>query len=144
MITYFDTSSLVKLYIEESGSEDVFRLLDSSEAAATSIVAYAESRAAFSRRFREKAIKKAAYHRLVEVFNRDWNQYAIVNTSKELAFLAGDLAVKHGLRGFDAIHLASALLLTQDTGMPIRFSCYDSKLNDAAGSEGLVIDIDKP
>ena len=53
MILYLDTSSLVKLYMEEEGSLKIETLVRSSEATVTSIVSYAEARAAFARRFRE-------------------------------------------------------------------------------------------
>ena len=55
MIVYLDTSSLVKLYVEEDESSKVDALVKSSEITATSLVAYAEARAAFARRSREKA-----------------------------------------------------------------------------------------
>ena len=54
MILYLDTSSLVKLYVDEPGSEDVLRLVDQAELVTTSVVAYAEARAALARRRREK------------------------------------------------------------------------------------------
>jgi predicted nucleic acid-binding protein len=40
MILYLDTSSLVKLYVEEDGSSDIDALVKASEFAATSIIAY--------------------------------------------------------------------------------------------------------
>lgn len=42
MILYLDTSSLVKLYVVEPGSEDVQRLVERAELVSTSIVACAE------------------------------------------------------------------------------------------------------
>jgi uncharacterized protein with PIN domain len=53
MVLYLDTSSLVKLYVEEKDSSRVANLVGSSNVTATSLVAYAEARAAFARRFRE-------------------------------------------------------------------------------------------
>jgi predicted nucleic acid-binding protein len=76
MIVYLDTSSLVKLYVEESESSTV------------------------------------------EV-------------------LAGDLSEKHALRGYDSIHLASALTLRQELSAPILFSCFDDNLQKASKREGL-------
>jgi len=51
--------------------------------------------------------------------------------------LAGNLAEKHALRGFDSIHLASALTLHQEVSTPVVFSCFDNKLETAAMREGL-------
>jgi uncharacterized protein with PIN domain len=52
MIAYLDPSSLVKMYVEEKGSTAIADLVESSKVTATSLVAYAEARAAFARRFR--------------------------------------------------------------------------------------------
>jgi uncharacterized protein len=52
LILYLDTSTLVKLYAEEEGTETVERAADEAEAIATSVVAYAEPRAAFARKLR--------------------------------------------------------------------------------------------
>lgn len=136
MIVYLDTSSLVKIYVEEKGSLGIVELVDRSMAAATSIVAYAESRAAFARRMREGAFTKTGYRNLVLSFERDWINYVQVKVTQELMQLAGNLAEKHALRGFDAIHLASAVTLMK-SGIPIVFSCYDEKLQQASSLEKL-------
>ena len=52
MTVYLDTSSLVKLFLEESGSDQVRALVADATAIATSVVAYAETRAALARRRR--------------------------------------------------------------------------------------------
>ena len=137
MIVYLDTSSLVKVYVDEEGSHDVIELIDNSMAAATSMVAYAESRAAFARRMREGAFTKKDYKNLVLSFERDWINYVQVKVTQELIQLAGILAEKHALRGFDAIHLASAVMLMK-SGAPVLFSCYDERLQKASFSEKLL------
>ncbi|MBE9540835.1 MAG: type II toxin-antitoxin system VapC family toxin, partial [Proteobacteria bacterium] len=53
MVIYLDTSSLVKLYVEEEDSSKVADLVRSSKVIATSLIAYAEARSAFARRYRE-------------------------------------------------------------------------------------------
>lgn len=137
MIIYLDTSSLVKLYVEEKDSRNVADLVRSSRVTATSMVAYAEARAAFARRFREKAFTSKEYRRLISSFNKDWDRYVIVRVTKEIIWLAGDLAEKHGLRGFDAIHLSSATTLGQELSSPIIFSCSDQKLQESSRLEDL-------
>jgi len=137
MIVYLDTSSLVKLYVEEDESFKVDTLVKSSEVTATSIVAYAEARAAFARRFREKAFTKDEYNRLKEFFDKDWSRYLILSVTGDMIRLASDLAEKHALRGFDSIHLASALTLGQELSSPIVFSCFDENLQKASEREGL-------
>lgn len=137
MILYLDTSSLVKLYVEEDESLNIETLVRSSEATATSIVSYAEARAAFARRFREKSFTSDEHDRLKAFFDKDWRNYFILNITQDMVKLAGNLAEKHALRGFDSIHLASALILHQEVSAPVIFSCFDNKLEEAAEREGL-------
>jgi len=137
MIVYLDTSSLVKLYVKESDSSNVVHLLKSSEVAATSLIAYTEARAAFARRLREKAFAPREYERLISFFNTDWENYLIVNVTKNLVPFAGELAEKHGLKGFDALHLSSAVILHQELSSPVTFSCADQKLQKASELEKL-------
>jgi predicted nucleic acid-binding protein len=138
MVLYLDTSSLVKLYVDEQDSAQVEEWVKSSRVTATSLIAYAEARAAFARRFREKAFSSREYGRLISFFNEDWDNYLIVRVTKELVRLAGDLTEKHALRGFDAIHLSSAVTLQRELSAPILFSTSDRKLQKTSQLEGLV------
>ena len=61
MILYFDSSSLVKLYVEEAGSDSVRRLAAGASRIAVSIVAYPEARSAFARRRRERGLTPAGF-----------------------------------------------------------------------------------
>jgi predicted nucleic acid-binding protein len=137
MVLYLDTSSLVKLYVEEKDSSQVANLVGSSNVTATSLVAYAEARAAFARRFRERAFTANEYRLLLSSLNEDWGNYLILKVTNELVRRAGDLAEKHALRGFDAIHLSSAVSLCQDFSAPVVFSCSDRKLQKASELEDL-------
>ena len=137
MVLYLDTSSLVKLYVEEKDSSRVANLVGSSNVTATSLVAYAEARAAFARRFRERAFTANEYRLLLSSLNEDWGNYLILKVTNELVRRAGDLADKHALRGFDAIHLSSAVNLCQDFSAPVVFSCSDRKLQKASELEDL-------
>lgn len=53
MIVYIDTSDLVKLYVEETGSERIKDIIQNATVISTSIVAYAEARSAFARKQKE-------------------------------------------------------------------------------------------
>jgi predicted nucleic acid-binding protein len=137
MILYLDTSSLAKLYVEEEESSRVAGLVQMAKVVGTSLIAYAEARAAFARRFRENAFTPPEYKRLISSFDEDWVNYLIMSVTKELVRQAGDLAEKHGLRGFDAIHLSSAVTLRKELSSRVVFSCLDEKLQLASHVEGL-------
>jgi len=137
LILYLDTSALVKLYVSEEGSADVRRRVDRAEKIATSRVAYAEARSAIARRHREGYITSSGLRRAVLALDRDMSAFVIVELNEILAHLAGDLAERHALRGFDAIHLASAVELSHLLGTPPTFLTYDDRQARAAASEGL-------
>ena len=50
-----------------------------------------------------------------------------------------DLLVRHPLRGADAVHLASAVLVRDVLQEQVTFACADQRLVDAARAEGLLI-----
>jgi len=135
LIAYLDTSSLVKLYVEEEGSRRVWDFVERSELVATSVVAYAEARAALARPRREGGLTAAEYVRARSDFERDWPRYLTVVVSEAVYRSAGDLAEKHRLRGFDSLHLASYLSLYPGDGRRIEFSAFDDALNRAARKE---------
>jgi len=137
VILYLDTSSLVKLYVEETYSADVEGWVGLAEVTGTSLVAYVEARAAFARRFRENAFSSKDYTRLCSQFESDWKNFLSIHVTREIVRIAGNLAEKHGLRGFDAIHLASAVTLREKLDSPVTFSCYDIRLQTASQREKL-------
>jgi uncharacterized protein with PIN domain len=55
-MNYFDTSALVKRFIEEPGSGRVETLIASQPQIATSKIAYAELHAALSRKLRDRKL----------------------------------------------------------------------------------------
>jgi predicted nucleic acid-binding protein len=135
LIAYLDTSSLVKLYVEEKNSTLVRRLVERAELVATSVVAYAEARAALARQQREGGLTAAGYDRAKADFERDWPRYLTIEVSEAVYRSAGDLAEKHHLRGFDSLHLASYLSLYREGARQIRFSAFDEAMNRAARRE---------
>lgn len=137
MILYLDTSALVKLYVREAGSVAVRRGIEAAEAAATSAVAYAEARAAFARLSRERPSSRRLHRRRVAQLDRDWEHYVIVELAPAVARRSGELAELHALRGFDAIHLASALWLQSVYSPEVAFIAFDRRLTAAAAAAGL-------
>jgi hypothetical protein len=61
LILYLDTSSLVKLYVEETGSPEVEGLADKASLLCTSVIAYPEARSALARLHRGGAFHLASF-----------------------------------------------------------------------------------
>ena len=139
MIVCLDTSSMVKLYVEEAGSAIVRDVTQKAAVIATSKIAYAEARAAFARKQRDDGFSITALKKIVEDLNRDWESYFIIEVTDGIIRAAGDIAEKYLLRGFDSIHLASAVNLKGKIMGEVFFSSTDSKLNRAAGKEGIKV-----
>jgi len=139
MILYLETSDLVKLYADEPDSNMISDRVRAADIVATSILSYAEARAALSRKFREKGIDQREYDRVKKELETDWEHYFVLHLTNDLVKAAGDLSEKHALRGFDALHLASAVELKRLTSLPVTFSSSDARLQAAAQNEGLAI-----
>ncbi len=137
MTLYLDTSSLVKLYLNEPDSEAVTKLVNDASVVVTSVLAYAEARATFARRRRERLLTAAQSTAVIRQFDADWQHLVVIGCGDGLARSAGQLADRHGVRGGDAVHLASfAELLARCDDTDIRFSGADERLVKAAKSLG--------
>ena len=137
MIVYFDTSAIVKLYASESGSAQVKRLLGTAEHVVSSIIAYAETRAALARKYRMCQMSEKQFIFQKNQFESDWTGVVKVSADANLVGIAGELADRFALKGYDAIHLASADHVYREVRSPVRFACFDSSLNRAAAMLGL-------
>ncbi len=144
MIIYLDTSALVKLYIWEEGTEAVRGIIKEADLVATSKVAYVETKAALSRLHREKNLTEEDYQLAKNSFQRDWNNYLVVELTEMIIKMGGELTEKYALRGFDAIHLASALLLTKQIKQKVTAGCWDARLWDALADNMEVVPTCRP
>lgn len=139
MILYLDTSALVKLYVRETGSVRLRNWLNKATAAATSVVAYAEARAAFARLHGSGLTTPQKHRERVARFNVDWESFMRVELTPSVLRLAGETAETYELRGFDSIHLASALWLRDRTDIACAFAAFDRRLHDGATRAGLSV-----
>jgi len=143
MILYVDTSALAKLFLVEDGREFTIEAVAASSEVCTSTIAYAESRAAFARKLREQALTDDEHTRAVSALDASWRVTTLVGVSIELAMQAGAIAQAFALRGYDAVHLASALEFQRRYG-EIAFLGFDDRLNAAAVEAGLALDGEDP
>jgi predicted nucleic acid-binding protein len=88
------------------------------------------------RRFRTGDFSKNDYERLVGAFTQDWRHFVVLDFNE---MESGSLVKKYGLRGFDAVHLSSAILMKGESDFALNFSSFDEKLNKAAKAEGLEV-----
>ena len=134
MTVYVDTSSLVKVFVDEPHGDAVRELITSAAVVFVSVIAYPEARAAIARRRRERSLTSAQFHVAKRSFESKWPDLLTIPATSEICREAGDLAERYELRGFDGIHLASfAEMLRGLQGRDdAQFSSSDAKLNAAA------------
>lgn len=133
MITYVDTSALVKLLVDdEAGTSTIEQLWVASTAVVCCEIGYVEARAALGSAHRPRRLTTAGLRAARGALDGLWAQLDVVPVTTVLIRQAADLAEAEGLRGYDAIHLTAALLVPVDT-----FASSDRRLYEAAARHGL-------
>lgn len=137
VILYFDTSALLKRYFRETHSNEVISRWKSAVQIITSFVTYAETMASIYRKKREANLSEPFIEQITSSFQRDWKSFLRVEVNRELNLYIDRVVQTHPLRGFDAIHLASALVTWERIPENFVFVCFDHRLTRAASLEGL-------
>lgn len=122
--------------IEEQGSELVRELWSGAYRGASSVLAYAEGRAALASARRSNRLSTHIYPEAVESFDRAYEEVAAIGVDEQLTRTAGALASEHALRGYDAVHLATAMSLAEHD---VALVSWDRDLCDAASEGGLIV-----
>lgn len=116
MILYLDTSALVKLYAEEPGREEVENAVQEAHVVAVSEIGYVEARSALARKEREGSFSTDEHDEAIEQLQQDYREvYLSRPITGDLIARAGELAREHALRAYDAVHLATALVLCEQS-----------------------------
>jgi uncharacterized protein len=136
-VRYYDTSAVFKLYVIEQGSSGVRRLMELDEAPITSTATAAEVPAALAMGVRAGRFGADKAQAALESFRHEWADYARFPLSGTLADEAGQLAWRLGLRGYDAVHLATAQEAGRLYGESPVMVTFDRRLYQAARSLGL-------
>jgi uncharacterized protein len=135
-LVYFDPSALVKLVVEEDGSDLVARLWDGCDAALSSRLAYVEVCAALSASRRNADLSESGLKSALASFETFWSSVRAVELTQHIQIHAGQLARQHALRGADAVHLAGALAV----GDPqLLIAVWDRRLAAGAQLSGLAV-----
>lgn len=137
MILYLDASALVKRYIAEKGSDSVNSWISEADMVMTSILTRVEVVAAITRAQRMNIITSQDAQLAIRQFRAEWENYQRLPITEITVTRGDNLAYEHGLRGYDATHLASLLLWQEAIGQPVTLAAFDSQLLTAARAEGL-------
>lgn len=111
MITYVDTSTLLKLVIDEDGSERAGTIWASADTVASVSLIAVEARAALATAKRGRRLTTEQHADARAELDTVLADLHIVEVTEELIAEAAELAEAEALRGYDAVHLAAALLV---------------------------------
>lgn len=132
MITYVDTSVLIKVIIEEPGSEAAAEFWEASDVLAVVRIGYVEARAALAAARRGERLTARQLGSAKATLDGLWSQLTVVEVTEGLVDDAAELAEVERLRGYDAVHLAAALEISADL-----VTSADNDLLRAAARVGL-------
>ncbi len=118
MKAFLDTSSLIKLYHQEEGSDFVVEVLSNDVIEIfISELAVLEFRAALWKKIREKEIEERVAIEVIKCFQNDVNNFQWILLQSDLVESASHLLMKYGIRGLrtlDSLQLAAALTLRDE------------------------------
>ena len=124
----------MKLFVDEPGSVEVSEIWSRARLTVSSRILYPEARAAVAAAMRSGRTGSKEATELRKEIEGFWEDLACVEVSPAVAARAGDLAEEHSLRGFDAVHLSSALEVDVPEAV---FVTGDDRLSRAAEALGL-------
>jgi uncharacterized protein len=147
MNTYFlDTSALVKRYIVETGTMWLRTLATTNKGniIIVSRIAEVEAMSAVARRQREGNFDLTVASGIRNLLRQHFaTSYTVIDVNSVITQSSIDLLLHHPLRTYDAVQLASAILVNQrlqSNNMQLTFLCADTRLRNIAQAEGLVVD----
>ena len=138
MILYVDASAFVKLVLDEPGAAETRVWFAGAQQAVTSVITYPEATSAICRNDREAGPEDTRLQVWLTARDAYWRRCLHMPVAEQAA---GRLALTHGLRGMDAVQLASAATLrarirADSPSADFHFLAYDRQLLAAAEREG--------
>ena len=125
----------MKTLVSEPGSDELHAELGRHRLHFTARISYAEACAALGKAQRLGRISDTERDSCVQSLVERWSDLLRIAVDEELVQQAGDLALRFGLRGYDAVHLAAAKIAERVE--PVVLVAWDADLRRAAALAGL-------
>jgi predicted nucleic acid-binding protein len=136
VIVYLDTSALVPLLVTEGSSPRCRRLWDDADVVACSAIGHVEASSALARNERSGRLPSDARRAATGLLDEIWSDVTVVPADGPRLRAASAAALRHGLRGYDAVHCAAALSLAGDD---LVVASGDQELLTAWRDDGLAV-----
>lgn len=114
MIVYFDTSAVVPLVIAEESTARCRMLWRSADVAVTSALTFVEAHAAIAQAHRMERLDASAVEAASGQMDALWREFTVISPDEEAILEAARLAHTQSLRGYDAVHCATALRVADE------------------------------
>lgn len=108
MICYVDTSAFVPLLVPEPSTAACRQLWDDADTVVTSRLLYVEAAAALALGLRMNRFDQRSHQAGLRQLDRYWLDVDVIEADERLVERAAALAHQVELRGYDAVHCASA------------------------------------
>jgi predicted nucleic acid-binding protein len=135
---YFDSSAVVKVYVQENGRATVLRLLRLHEVVVSAVLPV-EIRGALRRRAEENAIESSRLSGALSQLAADREQWNVLAVSTEILARAEEIVANYAVRTLDAIHIASAKEFAERLQSRVPFISADHRQVVAAAAVGLTV-----
>jgi predicted nucleic acid-binding protein len=107
-MAYFDTSAFVPLIIGEAGSAACREIWQLADRVVSSRLLYVEAAAALAQALSMGRLTGSQHAAVMSALDNLWAALDVVEIDADLISRAAELAFEQGLRGYDAVHCASA------------------------------------
>ena len=140
-IYYWDTSALIKRYHRERGSERVDKLFEEiARGESKGVISHLCVLESLSAIVRRKNEIRGDYKKVIKTMLTDYvDNLTIIPIDTDIMAISMRVAVNHGLRSLDAIHLATLLHISGHLNEEIFLISSDRELIKAAKDEGFEI-----
>lgn len=134
---YLDTSALVKLLVDEDGSDLARSAYADANGPCTTAIAYVEATSAVTRMRKGSRLSAAELRTALDELDTIWAALDVLEMNNTLIQAAAKAARVHALRAYGAVHLAGALAFAD--GEEVAFACWDRALSEAADKHGFAL-----
>jgi len=114
VIGYLDTSALVPLLVAEPSSAACRRFWDDADDVVACRLAYVEAAAALAAARRRGRLDGAQHAAASALLDRLWLELDVIEADDAVVRAAAGFADRFALRGYDAVHCASAVRIEDD------------------------------
>jgi len=137
VIVYLDTSALVKRFVQENKTQEVNQLIQQADIAGSSSLTQVEMASALTKAVRLTWVPARDAENAWQDFVLQWPDFVRTPVSNIIIERASQLAWKYGLRGYDALHLATALIWQESMETNVTLATFDHELWLAGKKAGI-------